>query len=91
MPSEPIEAEFTSPPALSKGQEDEFRQLEMEGPLSSTDGKEHDLADLERALSKEGNHIVTFESGNGEDPREWGKGKKWYVLFRTCGSLKARI
>jgi hypothetical protein len=33
MPSEPLEAEFAFPPALSQAQEDEFRNLELEGPL----------------------------------------------------------
>ncbi|KAF9043853.1 MFS general substrate transporter [Hymenopellis radicata] len=77
MPSEPLEAEFASPPALSKDQEDEFRQLDMEGPLAT-------LAELERAFTKEGIHIVTFEKGKGEDPREWAKGKKWYVTLSAA-------
>ncbi|KAG5636686.1 hypothetical protein H0H81_007147 [Sphagnurus paluster] len=34
MPLEPIEAAFASPPALSRAQEDEFRTLAQEGPLS---------------------------------------------------------
>ncbi|KAG6907781.1 hypothetical protein DXG01_007388 [Tephrocybe rancida] len=41
MPSEPIEAEFAYPPILSKAQEEEYRTLDQEGPLS-----------LHRALSQ---------------------------------------
>ncbi|KAK7050034.1 hypothetical protein VNI00_005466 [Paramarasmius palmivorus] len=89
MPSEPIEAEFAVPPALSLAQEEEFRQLEQEGPLHSSDtlgngkshGKSHkkssSVGDEEAAYTKEGINIVAFESGTGEDPREWSK-------FRKC-------
>jgi hypothetical protein len=91
MPSEPIEAEFAVPPALSLAQEEEFRQLEQEGPLHSSDtlangkshGKSHkkssSLEDEEAAYTKEGIKIVAFESGTGEDPREWSKFRKWYT------------
>ena len=51
--------------------------------------KEKEQAGLERQVTvselkeihrKEGFKIVEFDKGTGEDPREWSKGKKWYVL-----------
>lgn len=87
MPSEPLEAEFVHPPALSESQEEELRQLELEGPLcppfpqeSQTATKVGSLAsirDLEAAFTKDGMHVVRFEPGTGEDPREWGRARKW--------------
>lgn len=87
MPSEPIEAEFVFPPALSQDQEDEYRQLEREGPLTSnptattTVTDTISIHDLEKQYSKEGYHLVEFTPGAGEDPREWSKTRKW------CASL----
>ncbi|KAJ7143806.1 hypothetical protein C8R44DRAFT_724828 [Mycena epipterygia] len=81
MPSEPLEAEFVHPPALSESQEEELRQLELEGPLpppfpqeSQTATKVGSLAsirDLEAAFTKD---------GTGEDPREWGRARKWFTI-----------
>ncbi|TRM63626.1 major facilitator superfamily domain-containing protein [Schizophyllum amplum] len=98
MPSEPLEAEFASPPALSKAQEDELRELEREGPLKSeapsltetvithkndTNGVP-DLDRLHTRRSRQGYNIVEFEKGAGEDPREWGKMRKWLVTLSTA-------
>jgi hypothetical protein len=87
MPSEPLEAEFAFPPALSQAQEDEFRNLELEGPLSRLSTKHTtavaSLADIETDYKLKGVHIVSFEPGTGEDPREWSTRKKWYVFFRS--------
>ncbi|KAK1232772.1 hypothetical protein PQX77_004097 [Marasmius sp. AFHP31] len=85
MPSEPIEAEFIRPPALTPGQEEEFRQLEQEGPLStSTLGSAAtSLKAIEEGYKKEGVKIVSFEPGSGEDPREFPKFKKWYITITT--------
>lgn len=87
MPSEPVEAEFASPPVLTRAQEEEYRQLEREGPLtpySSTQaptptyaGTSPDLTELEQTHAKDGYLIVSFDKGKGEDPREWDKGRKW--------------
>lgn len=86
MPSEPLEAEFSFPPALSSAQDDEYRELAHEGPLSltkSAGGSTLNVAepttvkDLEAAYEHRGIHIVEFEKGAGEDPREWGKARKW--------------
>ncbi|KAJ7773860.1 MFS polyamine transporter [Mycena metata] len=88
MPSEPIEAEFIHPPALSKLQEEELRQLEREGPYgeSATASKVGSLSvqDLEAAFKEAGTHLVTFEPGTGEDPREWGSVRKWYITISTA-------
>ncbi|KAH9475800.1 Major facilitator superfamily multidrug transporter NAG4 [Psilocybe cubensis] len=98
MPSEPIEAEFARPPVLSKEQEEEFRTLEQENipahasgvstPGSVTYDGNHvqftTIDELEKLHTKEGYKLVTFEKGKGEDPRDWGKGKKWYVTATTA-------
>ncbi|PPQ80545.1 hypothetical protein CVT25_001579 [Psilocybe cyanescens] len=41
------------------------------------------LHDLEEIHEKEGYHIVKFEKGTGEDPREWNGAKKWYITGTT--------
>ncbi|KIY53144.1 MFS general substrate transporter [Fistulina hepatica ATCC 64428] len=93
MPSEPIEAEFAVPPALTTAQEEEFRILEREGPLSDSvtqldidvdTAPAPDLAVLSKTRTNDGYHIVAFEPGAGEDPREWSKGKKWYVTLSSA-------
>ena len=94
MPSEPIEAEFIRPPALTNAQEDEYRVLDREGPLSrhsthtetfvgsGTPGSpEVTVNELEADRTREGYHIVSFEKTAGEDPREWSPSRKWYVYF----------
>ncbi|KII93524.1 hypothetical protein PLICRDRAFT_395433 [Plicaturopsis crispa FD-325 SS-3] len=93
MPAEPIEAEFASPPALSREQEEEFREVGHEGlflPSDNASSPTHTLAnvptrlkDVERAFSEKGIKIVEFTKGAGEDPREWGKPKKWLVTITT--------
>ncbi|CAK5274361.1 unnamed protein product [Mycena citricolor] len=59
MPSEPIEAELAYPAALSRAQEEEFRQLEHEGPLPSQTATKlgsssHSLGDLEANFMRAG-------------------------------------
>ena len=89
MPSEPIEASVF-PSVLSKEQDDEFRTLEAENLslVLSRHSTQLDalhrvqtLHDLEEIHEKEGYLLVAFEKGTGEDPREWGKPKKWYYLL----------
>ncbi|KAE9411519.1 MFS polyamine transporter [Gymnopus androsaceus JB14] len=89
MPSEPIEAEFATPPALSQAQEEEFRQLELEGPLHvsrlpTSAENITSIQELERKLTRDGFHIVGFEKGQQEDPREWSRGRKWYITLTTA-------
>ncbi|KAF9479216.1 MFS polyamine transporter [Pholiota conissans] len=96
MPSEPIEAGFSFPPALTKEQDEEYRQLDAENlePILSrqtTHGGEplqrvHTLRELEEVRTKEGYLLVGFDKGSGEDPREWGNGKKWLVTL-TASTL----
>ncbi|KAK0458255.1 spermine transporter [Desarmillaria tabescens] len=87
MPSEPLEAEFISPPALTQAQEEEFRQLDLEGPIPLTrtatavSGPAPDLGELERGFTRNGIHVVVFEKGKGEDPREFGRAMKWYITL----------
>lgn len=91
MPSEPIEASVF-PSMISREQDDEFRTLEAEN-LSLVLSRHSTqlnalhpvktLHDLEEIHEQEGYHLVAFEKGAGEDPREWGKLKKWYILLAT--------
>ncbi|KAF9447352.1 MFS polyamine transporter [Macrolepiota fuliginosa MF-IS2] len=90
MPSEPIEAEFAYPPVLTQAQEEEYRQLEKEGPLSGrttptvAGGSPNSLSEVEQARKHEGYIIVQFDKGAGEDPREWSHGRKWVVTLGTA-------
>ncbi|KAJ3897252.1 major facilitator superfamily domain-containing protein, partial [Lentinula edodes] len=91
MASEPAEATFAFPPALSREQEDEFRDLDREhGPefalsRTATAVSGHwTIAALERTYTERGIQVVNFEKGKGEDPREWTKAKKWFVTFTTA-------
>lgn len=84
MASEPAEAVFARPPALSQEQEDEYRTLDREdlfgshAPTIVNDWEEPTtLAALERSYTASGIHVVRFEAGKGEDPREWSKRRKW--------------
>lgn len=82
MPSEPIEADFAAPPALSALRDAQFRELEVEGPpphfFASSSNSTIDVA--EKAYP--GYHLVQFEPGAGEDPREWSYWKKWCVSLQ---------
>ncbi|KAJ3813262.1 major facilitator superfamily domain-containing protein [Lentinula lateritia] len=91
MASEPAEATFAFPPALTREQEDEFRDLDREhGPefalsRTATAVSGHwTIAALERTYTARGIQVVNFEKGKGEDPREWTKAKKWFVTFTTA-------
>lgn len=86
---EPIEAEFIYPPALTSAQEEQFRELDIEGPLQrptpssdeTANARAPSLKELERAFTRQGVNVVQFTPGAGEDPREWTRGKKWFVAF----------
>ncbi|KAF8996139.1 MFS polyamine transporter [Cyathus striatus] len=92
MPSEPIEAEFARPQVLSLAQEEAFRTLDQEGPLSRQSSRgtiigqpsRNDLRKLKAEHERAGYHIVRFEKGAGEDPREWGNAKKWFITATTA-------
>lgn len=121
--NEPVEAAlFTIPPALTPNQEEQFRQLDREGPLVISEdsissqptrrlslGRTHSASTTLQRVStrgttdfakrkdevqvtvdqlvdihtKEGFKIVSFERGTGEDPREWSKGKKWFITVSS--------
>ncbi|KAG6832200.1 hypothetical protein H0H87_002310 [Tephrocybe sp. NHM501043] len=87
MSVEPIEAKPAFPPALSQHQE--YNDLESGASSSRTSSdatvtsKTLSVGDLEKFYSKHGVHIVEFEPGTGEDPREWSVGKKWFVTAAT--------
>ncbi|KAF8996141.1 major facilitator superfamily domain-containing protein [Cyathus striatus] len=81
MPSEPVEAILAYPPILTPEQEEQFRTLEQEGgPLS----RHTTLHELEQTYTRTGYHVVTFDKGKGEDPREWSKFQKWYITIGTA-------
>ncbi|KAG6853492.1 hypothetical protein C0991_004038 [Blastosporella zonata] len=115
MPSEPIEAEFAYPPILTKAQEEEYRTLDQEGPLSlaralsQASKYSHDVEatatntvigtssnekvtvdDLAAQYKKEGVMLVEFESGTGENPREWNRSKKCPLLFAPLSEVVGR-
>ncbi|KAF8066995.1 MFS polyamine transporter [Lyophyllum atratum] len=41
------------------------------------------IGDLAAEYRKEGVKLVEFEPGSGENPREWGFGRKWYITGTT--------
>lgn len=85
MPSEPIEAEFISPPALLSAQEDDFRILHSEGPPTRQSSPDTAVAHCHDVKLKEyeGYHIVGFDKGTREDPREMSLARKWFITVAT--------
>lgn len=83
MPSEPFEAQLFSS-ELSPAQDELFRMENVENMQDVALGRSLTRArscsrtivssDLE---SRAKLNLVTFESGKGEDPREFTQGKKW--------------
>jgi hypothetical protein len=83
---EPIEAEFAQPPIFTSEQEKHLQHLPRGDladdpdlhPSATTTAApsvhDHTTGDIENA---EKVTIVDFEPGAGENPKEWGKGKKW--------------
>jgi hypothetical protein len=73
---EPVEAELARPPIFTNAQEQVLRDenVETNSTISTVVGNNRKPSDPEKAG---GRIIVDFEPGAGEDPREWGKGKKW--------------
>jgi hypothetical protein len=83
---EPVEAEFAYPPIFSNAQEEALREEDVEvlgrvtsaGDRRTSTGEStvihRDPIDVEKAG---GRIIVDFEPGMGENPHEWGKGRKW--------------
>ncbi|KAJ7606621.1 MFS polyamine transporter [Roridomyces roridus] len=67
MSTEPLEAEFAQLPALSK-----------EEPSPSPTGTLTRVGSLAEA-----GYVVGFEPGKGEDPKEWGPARKWYITMTT--------
>lgn len=80
-PTSPSEARHHSRP---KGR-DRRLSLALSRPLTRDEDEfvslpdNVSLQDLEEKLSRDGYHIVEFEPGKHEDPREWTKGRKWFV------------
>lgn len=88
---EPIEAEFASPPIFSPEQEKHIQHAPL-GDLHDDVDVSHDASPTTTAAPSvhqntaahdiEGEAgekftLVEFEPGTGENPKEWGKGKKW--------------
>lgn len=92
---EPVEAEMARPAVFTPKQEAELQNRDAEGDgagagaasssASSTTlnhGPVHPQGGAVQGDIESGNEkytLVEFEPGTGEDPKEWGKGKKWRV------------
>jgi hypothetical protein len=89
---EPIEAEFAIPPVYTDREERALQNQEVynaSNPSSTTVTSQlphHDAADP--PTEKVQSEIVKFDEG--ESPREWSAGKKWYV-HDPLPSLQALI
>lgn len=88
MVTEPAEAEFANPPIFTDREERQhFNQdIESSSPVSSSPTPTlHNQAparvtgDIEKGRGDK--IIVNFDEG--ENPRQWGKAKKWYVLAHS--------
>ncbi|KAF5389508.1 hypothetical protein D9757_004190 [Collybiopsis confluens] len=94
MASEPAEATFARPPDLSPSQEEVYRVLDREhGQLSRATtavvGETSSVVALEESCTNQGIHVVTFDKGKDEGPREWPKARKWLVTFTTASLCTA--
>lgn len=77
---EPIEAEMARPPVFNPRQEETLRDEEVEhdGAIAGRQGSDiNTLHEHQEAEKAKGRIIVDFEPGSREDPRNWGKGRKW--------------
>lgn len=88
---EPVEAEFAQPPIYNNAQEEALQDEEIERPgVVAARSRESDVHTLHEQAALEakakGRIIVDFEPGSKEDPREWSKGRKWFVTL-SCAAL----
>jgi len=77
---EPVEAEFANPPIFTNKQEHilEDEAIERPGAITGVNGSDSDTRAGTPVNEKlKGKILVDFEPGTREDPREWGKGRKW--------------
>ncbi|KAJ9098900.1 hypothetical protein QFC19_006239 [Naganishia cerealis] len=86
---EPIEAEFAQPPIFSSEQEKHLQHIPRgdladdpdlnASPTTTAAASVHNtIGDVENG---EKVTIVEFTPGTGENPKEWSKGKKWFVTM----------
>lgn len=85
---EPIEAELARPPIYNPQQEAILRdeEIERDDAITRDDPDAHTLHEEALAEKAKGRIIVTFEHGSKENPRNWGKGRKWYCTL-SCALL----
>ncbi|GHJ86014.1 hypothetical protein NliqN6_2416 [Naganishia liquefaciens] len=92
---EPIEAEFAAPPIFSPAQEKHMQHAPIgdlhddpdvtanPSPTTTAAPSVHQHTTMHDAELEAGEKftLVEFTPGTGEDPKEWGKGKKWFVTL----------
>ncbi|CAK9784646.1 putative polyamine transport protein specific for spermine [Cutaneotrichosporon oleaginosum] len=86
---EPIEAEAARPPIFNAQQEETLRDepVERDGAITGSNHSDtHTLHEHVEAEKAKGRIIVDFEPGSREDPRNWGKGRKWFCTL-SCALL----
>lgn len=76
---EPIEAEMARPPIFNERQEQilQDEEIEREGAIVPSDQSDNHTLTDQIAEKAKGRIVVDFEPGSREDPRSWGKGRKW--------------
>lgn len=88
---EPIEAEFANPPIFSPAQEKHIQHAPIgdlhddpditanPSPTTTAAPSVHQHTTTHDTELEAGEKftLVEFTPGAGEDPKEWGKGKKW--------------
>ena len=72
---EPIEAEFAIPPVYTDREE---RALHLEPSSTTVTSQSPHQHLVDSPTEKVQGEMVRFEEG--ESPREWSAGKKWYVF-----------
>ncbi|KAG6896839.1 hypothetical protein C0992_005742 [Termitomyces sp. T32_za158] len=73
MSSEPVDVEF------AKKAGDLEVQTTPANTIVETSSNEKET--IEELAKKEGIKLVEFEAGQGEDPREWSSGKRWFITL----------
>lgn len=72
---------MANPPIYNNRQEETLRdeEIERDGAITGSNHSDtHTLAEQHVESEKaKGRIIVDFEPGSKEDPRNWGKGRKW--------------
>jgi hypothetical protein len=95
---EPVEAELARPPIFTSQQEHQMQETdgrdlqhgdEQEGtaPTSPSDNSANASTLVLGADAEKGKGEMEVDFGPGENPKEWSKAKKWYVLLRALTTV----